>query len=58
LDVAVYAAGYHIVTNVALASITFILIGFFALSTAITLYTISRLIEKMNKPNAKDESVV
>jgi len=38
-----YAAEGRIVTNIALASIAFILIGFFAMSTAITLYAISRL---------------
>ena len=43
-----YAFEHRIVTNVALASIAFILIGFFALSTAITLYAISRLAEKAN----------
>ncbi|MCW4005038.1 MAG: glycosyltransferase family 2 protein [Candidatus Bathyarchaeota archaeon] len=41
-----YAATHQIVTNVALASIAFILIGFFLLSTAITLYAITRLSEK------------
>jgi len=45
----IYAAEHRIVTNVALASVAFILIGVFALSTAITLYAISRLVEKMNK---------
>ena len=39
----IYAYAHNIVTNIALASITFVLIGFFALSTAITLYAISRL---------------
>ena len=43
-----YAAKHQIETNVALASIAFVLIGFFALSTAITLYAISRLAEKTN----------
>jgi glycosyltransferase involved in cell wall biosynthesis len=43
-----YAARHQIETNVALASIAFIMIGFFALSTAITLYAISRLAEKTN----------
>jgi len=42
----IYASEHHIVTNIALASIAFILIGFFALSTAITLYAISRLAKK------------
>ena len=38
-----YALEHRIVTNVALASLSFVLIGFFMLSTAITLYAISRL---------------
>jgi glycosyltransferase involved in cell wall biosynthesis len=42
----VYAFSRLIETNVALASIAFVLIGFFALSTAITLYAIARIIEK------------
>lgn len=42
----IYAAEHHIVTNIALASIGFIMIGFFCLSTAITLYAISRLAKK------------
>lgn len=42
----IYAAEHRIVTNIALASIAFILIGFFTLSTAITLYAISRLAKK------------
>ena len=45
----IYAAENHIVTNIALASVGFILIGFFTLSTAVTLYAISRLADKMNK---------
>jgi len=44
----IYAAEHHIVTNIALASLAFTLIGFFTLSTAIMLYAISRLAEKMN----------
>jgi drug/metabolite transporter (DMT)-like permease len=44
----IYTAEHRIVTNIALASLAFILIGFFALSTAITLYAISRLTEKTN----------
>jgi glycosyltransferase involved in cell wall biosynthesis len=43
-----YGVEHRIVTNVALASVAFILIGFFALSTAITLYAITRLSRKMN----------
>jgi glycosyltransferase involved in cell wall biosynthesis len=44
-----YAAERHIVTNIALASIAFILLGFFTLSTGITLYAISRLARKINR---------
>jgi len=44
----IYAVEHRIVTNVALASAAFILIGFFALSTAITLYAITRLARKTN----------
>jgi len=44
----IYTAEQHIITNIALASIAFTLIGFFTLSTAITLYAISRLASKMN----------
>jgi hypothetical protein len=43
-----YAESGDITTNVALASITFILIGFFLLSTAITLYAIRRLSTRIN----------
>jgi len=43
-----YAIEHQIVTNIALASIAFVLIGFFLLSTAITLYAISRLSKRMN----------
>jgi hypothetical protein len=43
-----YAEQGRIVTNVALASIGFLMIGFFCLSTAITLYAISRLSKKTN----------
>jgi len=42
----IYATERQIVTNIALASIGFIMIGFFCLSTAITLYAISRLARK------------
>jgi len=44
----IYALVRHIVTNIALASMAFILIGFFCVSTAITLYAISRLARKTN----------
>lgn len=45
----IYATAHQIITNIALASIAFILIGFFCLSTAITLYAISRLATKMKR---------
>jgi hypothetical protein len=44
-----YAASGQIVTNVALASITFILLGFFMVSTAITLYAIARIGQRASK---------
>ena len=44
----IYTFAHMIETNIALASIGFILISFFMLSTAITLYAISRLSKKMN----------
>jgi glycosyltransferase involved in cell wall biosynthesis len=44
----IYAASHQIVTNIALASLSFVVIGFFMLSTAITLYAISRISRKMN----------
>ena len=44
----IYGAEHRIVTNIALASIAFVLIGFFLLSTGITLYAISRLAERTN----------
>jgi hypothetical protein len=43
----VYALHHEIETNIALASIAFILIGFFMLSTAITLYAITRISRKI-----------
>jgi glycosyltransferase involved in cell wall biosynthesis len=43
-----YALEHRIVTNLALASLSFLIIGFFMLSTAITLYAISRISKKMN----------
>ncbi len=45
----IYATEHHIVTNIALASLSFLIIGFFMLSTAITLYAISRISKKMNE---------
>jgi len=44
----IYSAAHYIVTNIALASLAFVLIGFFMLSTGITLYAISRLAQKTN----------
>jgi hypothetical protein len=44
-----YTVERQIVTNIALASIGFIMMGFFCLSTAITLYAISRLARKTSK---------
>jgi uncharacterized membrane protein YcjF (UPF0283 family) len=45
----IYAQTHEITTNVALASISFILIGFFMISTAITLYAITRLSTKLKQ---------
>jgi glycosyltransferase involved in cell wall biosynthesis len=44
-----YAVEHKIITNIALASIAFILIGLFAAFTAIMLYAISRLVQKTNR---------
>ena len=46
-----YAVEHQIVTNIALASLSFVVIGFFMLSTAITLYAISRISKKTNGKN-------
>lgn len=43
----IYAVQHTLETNVALASVAFVLIGFFLLSTAITLYAIARISEKL-----------
>ena len=45
--VQIYAVQHSIETNVALASIAFILMGFFMLSTGITLYAITRIGKKV-----------
>jgi glycosyltransferase involved in cell wall biosynthesis len=45
----IYASEHRIVTNIALASIGFIIIGIFAVSTAITLYAITRIADKIQK---------
>jgi len=42
----IYTMERYIETNIALASLAFVLMGFFALSTGITLYAIRRLAEK------------
>ena len=44
----IFAEEQRIVTNIALASMTFVLLGMFTLFTAITLYAISRQSQKMN----------
>lgn len=48
----IYTMEKIIITNIALASIAFILIGLFAIFTAITLYSISRMYQKMKKLQA------
>jgi glycosyltransferase involved in cell wall biosynthesis len=45
----IYSLEHLIVTNVALASIAFVLIGIFLLSTAITLYAMTRISQKLEK---------
>lgn len=42
-----YVVEHRIITNIALASIAFIMIGFFMISTAITLYAITRLTQRL-----------
>jgi hypothetical protein len=44
-----YTQHGNIETNVALASIAFLLLGCFMISTAITLYAITRLASKFNR---------
>jgi glycosyltransferase involved in cell wall biosynthesis len=44
----IFAEEQQIVTNIALASLSFVLIGMFTIFTAITLYAISRQSQKMN----------
>jgi hypothetical protein len=43
----IYAAEGHIVTNIALASIALILVGLFAISTAVTLYAVLRALKRL-----------
>jgi glycosyltransferase involved in cell wall biosynthesis len=50
----IYSLDHYIVTNIALSSIAFILIGFFGLFTSITLYSITRLSQKINKKTSND----
>jgi glycosyltransferase involved in cell wall biosynthesis len=45
----IYSVERYIVTNIALASIAFTIIGFFSISTAVTLYAITRLAKRMNR---------
>jgi hypothetical protein len=45
----IYAVEHHIITNIVLASMAFLLTGFFLISSAITLYAIKRLAEKISK---------
>jgi glycosyltransferase involved in cell wall biosynthesis len=47
--ITLYAQTHAIVTNIALASIALILIGFFLISTSITLYAITRLAKRAEK---------
>jgi glycosyltransferase involved in cell wall biosynthesis len=49
-----YAEEHRIVTNVALAALAFVLIGMFTIFTAITLYAISRNIQKTNGNHKQD----
>jgi len=44
-----YTTEGRVVTNIALASVAFVLVGLFAVFTAITLYAIARLVQKSNK---------
>jgi len=45
----IYTLEHHVVTNIALASMAFTMLGFFAISTAITLYAITRVMQKTDK---------
>jgi glycosyltransferase involved in cell wall biosynthesis len=45
----IYTVERQIVTNIALASIGFIMMGFFCLSTAITLYALSRINQNLKR---------
>lgn len=50
----IYSVEHYIVTNIALSAIAFILIGFFGLFTSITLYSITRLSQKINRKPSND----
>lgn len=50
----IYALEGHIVTNIALASIGFVFLGCFMLSTSITLYAISRLSKRQSTSISKN----
>jgi glycosyltransferase involved in cell wall biosynthesis len=50
----IYSTRGQIETNVALASISFLLIGFFLISTGVTLYSITRIAAKMKSANKKE----
>ena len=43
----IYVNEHHIVTNIALAAITFVLVGVFLLATAITLYAMTRIGQRL-----------
>jgi len=45
----IYTAEHRIVTNIALAAMAFVLIGFFVIFSAITMYAIARLSQKINR---------
>jgi glycosyltransferase involved in cell wall biosynthesis len=47
----IYAVQHYIITNIALASIAFVMIGFFCLLAAIILFALNRLMEKMKRQN-------
>ncbi len=44
----VYSEEHYVVTNMALASLSLILIGFFMISTGVTLYAISRMSKRIS----------
>jgi hypothetical protein len=50
----IFAEEARIVTNVALASMSFVMIGMFTIFTAITLYAISRHSNRNNRNHRQD----